>query len=236
MCSVSFLPDPNGGFILTSNRDEAITRQANPPEHFIHKGKQITFPCDAKVMGSWIAADKSRAVCLLNGAYEKHKHNPPYRMSRGIVLIDLLCDSSIFNFYENYDFTDIEPFTSIYADKNPLKLYTLVWDGKYADLNELDASKPYFWSSSTLYDADWRKTRNQWFNQFVNENLESKNLAEDIVEFHRMGGEQNTQFDLVMSRNNGNLRTISITRITSEPVCRMYYLDLLNQQEYNIEC
>jgi uncharacterized protein with NRDE domain len=113
MCSVSYLPNPECGFILTSNRDESIHRQALQPQKYIYRDTEIVFPKDSQVLGSWIACSEHIAVCLLNGAEEAHVHQPPYRKSRGGVLLDLLVEKNIHDFHENYNLIDIEPFLLI---------------------------------------------------------------------------------------------------------------------------
>src|SRR4030095_9832506 len=96
MCTVSFVPLSNSRFILTSNRDETIKRGlASSPQKINRNGTEIICPVDPLASGSWIGvSEKGRVICLLNGAFERHKHRPPYRMSRGIVVLDALTFSS----------------------------------------------------------------------------------------------------------------------------------------------
>ena len=89
MCVLTFLPTINSGYILTNNRDEALARpKAIPPKKYNINGKQIYFPKDAQAGGTWIATSDDLTVCLLNGASENHIHNPPYRQSRGQLILD----------------------------------------------------------------------------------------------------------------------------------------------------
>lgn len=229
MCSVSYLPNSEGGFILTSNRDESIHRQSLSPQKYLYKETEMIFPKDSQVFGSWIACSAHSAVCLLNGAREAHHHQPPYKMSRGVVLLDLLSEKDIHSFREKYYLVDIEPFTVIYVDILNIKLYELVWDGKYADLSELDPTQAYFWSSSTLYNHEWRIRRKKWFMDFIQDQPILK--PQDAFNFHSHAGNGNDEYDLVMSRKGGELRTISITQIIHPKICTMLYRDLLSQKE-----
>ena len=69
MCTVSFLPLDNG-FILTSNRDErALRKPAEFPATYQSNSGTVTFPRDGKAGGTWIAASKTKMICLLNGGF-----------------------------------------------------------------------------------------------------------------------------------------------------------------------
>jgi hypothetical protein len=163
MCTVSFLPLAAKQFILTSNRDEAIKRPSALPfaEYRIHN-KIVYFPKDQKANGTWIAHDlNGLTLCLLNGAFEKHTIKKNYRLSRGLMLLDVYRFSSPNDFIELYDFNDIEPFTLIIIDPIvfPLSLKELRWDGSQTHVKVLDASRPKIWSSATLYTNETRQLR-----------------------------------------------------------------------------
>src|ERR1700747_27089 len=105
MCTVTYLPKTGASFILTSNRDELASRPAAelPKIHTVH-GQKIIFPKDPVSGGTWIGISfKGQMVCLLNGAYEKHISDPPYRKSRGLVALDL------------FKYKNVQAFTSQYG-------------------------------------------------------------------------------------------------------------------------
>ena len=86
MCTVTFIPT-NQGCIITSNRDEKISREkAISPQEYEIDGKKITFPKDPKAGGTWIVHTNNKIVVLLNGAKEKHLAKPFYRKSRGLIV------------------------------------------------------------------------------------------------------------------------------------------------------
>jgi uncharacterized protein with NRDE domain len=90
MCTVSFIATKTG-VIITSNRDEHILRVALPPQKYLYNQKSIIYPKDVTAGGTWYATDGiSKVIVLLNGAAEKHTHNPPYRRSRGLIVLDLI--------------------------------------------------------------------------------------------------------------------------------------------------
>ena len=91
MCTVSFVR-ANDSIIITSNRHENIRRQnAVKPALYESSDKRIIFPKDPRAGGTWFAATDTGVVCvLLNGAFEKHIPVPPYRKSRGLVLLEII--------------------------------------------------------------------------------------------------------------------------------------------------
>ena len=90
MCTVTYIPSNKDSYILTSNRDESPQRaSAEIPKKYKIFDQDIFFPRDPQAGGTWIASsEENYTLCLLNGAFKKHKWNPPYRMSRGLVLLD----------------------------------------------------------------------------------------------------------------------------------------------------
>src|ERR1700676_2677089 len=127
MCTVTFIPSGNN-FFFTSSRDEQTGRPlAVFPKVYEINGYRILFPKDQQAGGSWVTVNElgSTAV-LLNGAIKSHQPEPPYRKSRGLVLLDLISKSSPADAFEEEDFNGIEPFSVIlYDNKN---LYSGKWD------------------------------------------------------------------------------------------------------------
>ena len=105
MCTVTYLPLENDGFILTSNRDESPMRKTIPPKKYLENGVELAYPKDQLAGGTWIGAStKNRLVCLLNGAFKKHERNSYYKMSRGLVVKNILT---------------VTVFTKTFAKSNP---------------------------------------------------------------------------------------------------------------------
>jgi uncharacterized protein with NRDE domain len=79
MCVLTFVPKGEQNFILTNNRDEATARpKAIPPQAYQIGNTDVFMPKDALAGGTWIATSDNFTLCLLNGAFENHKHQPPY--------------------------------------------------------------------------------------------------------------------------------------------------------------
>ncbi len=232
MCTLSFVPTGGNDFVLTCNRDESLARAtALPPQKQIVQHLEVLFPIDPKGKGTWIANSANGfSLCLLNGGFVKHKNNPPYRKSRGLVLLDFFQFNNVNQFVVNYNFNRIEPFTMVIVEyKSSLKLYELVWDGKQAHLSVKDQKLPQIWSSTALYPTHKKKERELWFETWKIENSENLN-AETIKNFHITGGGDDSENKLVMRRSE--VSTVSITQIIRTLASvEMSYQDMLKKTQ-----
>jgi uncharacterized protein with NRDE domain len=212
MCVLTYLPLPDGGFILTHNRDESTARpKAIPPSQYWLNGQSVIYPKDPQAGGTWVATSAAFTLCLLNGAFEKHDHTPHYRQSRGLVILDFFKFNNLSNFLRDYQFADIEPFTLIIIDQfNACELTELRWDGTGVYIDKKDSQQPYIWSSATLYSAEVRHNRQKWFDDWVRQNPGFE--PEQILQFHHTGGNGDVENDLKMNRN-GALLTQCIVQI-----------------------
>jgi hypothetical protein len=230
MCTLTFLPLPEDGFLLTSNRDESPLRmRAHHPEIKIIENRSVIYPMDGKAGGTWIGvANDRRTVCLLNGAFERHAMGSSYRLSRGIVVLDSFKYPDFADFVADYDFEGIEPFT--YVDFLPtggkILIREMRWDGNEVKTADFDAGKPQIWSSAQLYRPEIIKRREEWFGQWINEHPNYS--LEDIRAFHRFGGEGDIYNDIRMNRDN-MVKTVSTTAIeNNRKAVSMVYDDLLD--------
>lgn len=88
MCTVTYISTPKG-FVLTSNRDEIISRSDTVlTEEKSAFGERLFYPKDPLANGTWFAFTPTRLVCLLNGGFTKHKRVLPYRKSRGLIVLE----------------------------------------------------------------------------------------------------------------------------------------------------
>ena len=222
MCTVTYIPTKEG-CIITSNRDEKITRErALPPTEYYIEEKKIIFPKDPKAGGTWIAHSETKIVVLLNGAQEKHIPKSNYRKSRGLVVLELISVENSLQYWESVDLTDIEPFTIILFENN--KLVQLQWNEVEKTEEVIDEKQFHIWSSSTLYFKEIREQRKTWFHYFMQS--KSNPTGEEILHFHQFTESENKDFGLQINRNNV-LKTISITQcqVTQNNI-EMRYLDL----------
>jgi len=223
VCTVSFIPS-NGKFFITSNRDERLSRKtAISPGMVDYNGQKLFFPKDTDAGGSWIVMkENGDAAVLLNGAFINHTAEPPYRLSRGIILLDIISTNKPSVTFAKINLQDIEPFTLILLENK--SLYEFRWDGSEKFYKQLNINMSYIWSSATLYDGFVIKKREQWFASFLNDHPTP--TQRDILNFHRFTGDGDKQNSLLMTRD-GMYTTVSITSIllTKDRGC-IEYLDI----------
>lgn len=231
MCTVTYLPYRKG-FILTHNRDEAPTRSPQRISREQIGNDTLLFPKDLKAGGAWVAAARSgRTACLLNGAFVKHEHQPPYRRSRGLVLLDFFNWPDPGIFFERYVLEGIEPFTLLYF--HPEQVVELRWDGQQRHLKHLLPGQAHFWCSSTLYTAAMQERREQVFQQWLQKHppAKAKRLPSSAYHLHRTGSVGDPENDYIMNRQN-RVRTVSVTQIVFQhDQYKMHYTDLLEGSE-----
>ncbi|MEP6646625.1 MAG: NRDE family protein [Saprospiraceae bacterium] len=222
MCTVTFIPFQGIRF-LTSNRDESPSRQSHglvsthQPDYY-----NIYFPLDPDSGGSWIALSESgRAVCLLNGGFESFVPNPPYRMSRGQVVLNVVRSNDAKKYIEQYDFEGIAPFTFLIDELDSLT--ELVWDGNKKHIREVPDDKPQIWSSATLYPPEVRAWRKSLFEKWISERNSFD--SDSIIHFHQMAN-GDPENDFIMNRND-MIKTLSITNISQrEDSARLVHVQL----------
>ncbi|MGL6267976.1 MAG: NRDE family protein [Chitinophagaceae bacterium] len=232
MCTVSFIRVGEKVF-LASNRDEKHFRSsAIPPAMYEYETGKLLFPKDADAGGTWIAMhENGNAIIFLNGAFISHLPEPPYRLSRGVILLELITHSSPFQQFLQLNLNSIEPFTAVIWEAD--RLFETRWDGKQKHTLELDTKKPHIWSSATLYSEEVISRRKSWFSQWQQQNPEPS--LDDILHFHQFTGDGDSFNDLMMNRN-GQVYTVSITGIElRENSGLMKYIDLKNKLHYTEE-
>jgi hypothetical protein len=232
MCTVSFIPIKNG-VILTSNRDEHISRGiAQYPEFYMLNGRKLAFPKDAKAGGTWfISNEKGDTGVLLNGAFEKHIPVPRYRKSRGLVLPELFQEASSFEAMKQYDFSGIENFTIILWEQQ--KLREIKWDGKKLKAKNYNPRQAHIWSSVTLYDNDMINERHGWFHNWIAS--QTYISQQNILDFHSNTQSENKEFGLRISRNN-KISTTSITSLCIQnQKAHFYHKDYIQHIESTLE-
>ena len=230
MCTVTYIPTKDNIY-LTSNRDEKSWRTdaLTPAVYHFESGKMI-FPKDGDAGGTWIAAhENGNIVIFLNGGLKAHKPTPPYRKSRGLVLLSILDHHAPYNCFLDINLNGIEPFTAIIRDNGAL--FECRWDGSEKHHQKTDPQIPHIWSSVTLYDDEIREKRKKWFEDWIATN--NAPSGNDILHFHQFTGDGDAHNDLMMNRD-GKVFTVSITSIEiSDSGINMNYVDLKNEQLYS---
>lgn len=213
MCVVTLLPLP-GGFVLTANRDEHTSRPAAlSPQIYTVNQHRLVYPKDPQGGGTWLAALVNTTVCLLNGAFENHPHQPPYKKSRGLVVLDFFNYQTARQFADEYDFSDIEPFTMVVINHAPelLTVHELRWNGQQVYLRNMPANVPHIWSSVTLYTMPMAELRKTWLAQFLDQHPHY--TADNLFAFHQTAGDGDPSHDFVMKRPTQGVQTVSISQV-----------------------
>jgi len=231
MCTVTFIPVKDKYFITSKRDEKKLRRPALPPKAYSQGDTSIVYPKDADAGGTWIAMhENGNAVVLLNGGFLAHIPAPPYKKSRGIVLLEIISHTSPLAQFEQTDLSGIEPFTIVLLNNN---LYECRWDGKEKHSKQLDKTKPHMWSSVTLYDANVIQKREQWFREWLLKNPVPS--MQDIMDFHLFAGDGDHHNDLRMNRN-GIMLTLSTTGLElNNEMAIMSYHDLQNNKRYKQE-
>lgn len=225
MCSVSFVPIQDG-FVLTSNRDEKIYRPTMEPKMYFENGKKLLYPKDEQAGGTWIIAkEDGTCIVLLNGAFVNHQKKEHYLKSRGVILKDIINDEDPIFYFSEINLKEIEPFTLIIFYNS--KLTEVKWDGTKKHIIPKSILEPHFWSSATLYNQNQQQIRNEWFQNFHKE--KSTITADNILSFHSHTHTENTEFGLVINRED-QTKTVSITQvILKNNRLEMTYLDRIKE-------
>jgi hypothetical protein len=225
MCTVTYFKRKNG-LVLTSSRDEKAERAlATTVSTEQWGGFDLIYPIDPKGLGTWLCyRSDQKALVLLNGGYEKHFPIPPYRMSRGLIVLELIKTIDFIEAWRVIDLNNIEPFTIIAVWNE--QLIKVLWDGQTKHLQNLSSDKPHIWSSVTLYDAETRMLREKWYTDFLSE-LEMTPSSSDLLTFHRTAGKGDLHNGLRISREDLML-TKNITQIEmTNAHTTMHHSDLM---------
>jgi hypothetical protein len=229
MCTVTFIPSGDNIYI-TSNRDEKHWRSnALSPAVYPFTSGNLLFPKDGDAGGTWIAAhENGNAIVFLNGGFIRHTPQPPYRKSRGLILLDLLDTPNPVLDFKTLSLQQIEPFTAVMW--NAGQLFECRWDGQQKHTAGLAVTQPHIWSSATLYDEAVVDKRKSWFQKWLRQHKQP--LPEDILHFHQFTGDGDTHNDLRMNRN-GQVFTVSVTLLAlTDEMTQMRYLDLKNNTAF----
>lgn len=230
MCTVSFFQNEEG-VIITSNRDENLSRSAAlAPHTYDVAGQRLSFPKDTQHQGTWFCVNNhSKDVgVLLNGAATKHVSQPPYRRSRGLVVLDLFSQQQLVQAWHGIDLDQIEPFTLVvFANAT---LYQWQWNGSNKTTHVLPTNQAHIWSSATLYSPEVRQMRQQWFSDFVH-TTPPPITASKVLHFHTHTQAHNRENGLLMQRQSHNISTQSVTQyVAKNDQAHLTHLNVLNNE------
>jgi hypothetical protein len=224
MCTLTYIKTEKG-FILTANRDESPLRNARSLTEYCNgAGDRFFIAAEPVHGGTNMAVGEHRISVLLNGAYDHHLHDPPYRKSRGLVLLDTLNLEGLDEVRPNM-LEGVEPFTLVNLAG---QIEVLRWDGRGVNSDNYDPDRSFVIASAQLYDRSARAKRERWFSNL----LRKRGLGPaEAFEFHLRGGEGDPENDMVINRS-GTVRTVSITQVVEdEGERRLRHLNLIDGKE-----
>jgi len=224
MCTVVFIPKGNRYF-FASLRDESPSRpKAVIPDIYKEGNAIILSPIDAMAGGTWLGVTASGSVIiLLNGGFEKHERKTSYRISRGLILAELLATNLPIKNWNLMDMQGVEPYTLVVWNEG--NLFQLVWDGENKHSVILKANLPYIWSSATLYDSQARTCRSELFQQWIAMSTPVSSVS--LLNFFKSFTESQNGF--LMNRNE-QTKTLSYTfiELQIDDSAEMQYHDFLS--------
>jgi uncharacterized protein with NRDE domain len=216
MCFVSYVPVGRHA-IITHNRDESASRDATAVamtsyDDDVWGVTKLLYPQDAKhENGTWICCNnRGTTLALLNGAAKRHERHPPYKLSRGLLLVNMLREDQPVETIERLDLSGVEPFTVVARYRE--ELFEIRWDGSNKQITKKDPNAVHCWSSSTLYDENETAKRETWFRAGFEQLIKPE--ADAIRAIHLLGGSGDLQNGLVMNRNHV-VQTLSVTTVLS---------------------
>ncbi|MCB2219088.1 MAG: NRDE family protein [Bacteroidetes bacterium] len=223
---LTYIPQENGKFLLTQNRDESIMRPIAAPPIKRQLGEIVAvYPVDPQGTGTWIGVSSDgRAAGLLNGGSRKHKHQPPYRHSRGLIIPAYFKHPDIESFFNTFNFDDLEPFTLVVVENG--KVFEIIKEEQSIDIIEHNASLPLIRFSFPLYPADSIEDRSMKFYRWYYQQKQIS--ATDIFQIH-----QQNRYELynIPKHDTGQhiLKTVSITQVKFDGIRYvMNYYDAVN--------
>lgn len=226
MCTLTLAPIGTKQ-VITINRDEAPERRADDPVIRERSGKQLWLAPEPVSGSSNVVFDiiNHRLAVLLNGAFESHEHKPPYRVSRGVVILDSFDYDSLGAMKRLYDFTGIEPFTLLCFQEG--KMEEMRWDGAKVHCSEPKVDKPAIWSSAKLYPAEVIRNREEAFANWLNRN--QRIYAQQLFDMHQREGDDSRGPGFRMNYKDF-VKTVSITQFTfTGNRVALRYLDLMRR-------
>jgi len=166
MCTVLFIPKGDKYFFASLRDENPLRPRATAPDFKLMGNTNVLSPTDALAGGTWLGiTETGKVIILLNGAFEKHERKANYTKSRGFIVAELLASNSPIADWDLFEMKAVEPFTLVVWCEGDL--FELVWDGEIKHSTRLEATQPYIWSSSTLYNGDAKAHRKSLYQNWL---------------------------------------------------------------------
>jgi len=132
MCTASWLPGTDGYF-LCFNRDESRSRlPGRPPAPWTVNGLQVVAPSDGNHGGTWIGVNEAGLTVAVANRYQVTRPPlPADRISRGLLVMELLGQSSLGDLERALSDRQLEPYEpfTIVGLEHGAPAHLWGWDG-----------------------------------------------------------------------------------------------------------
>lgn len=222
MCTLTYLPLIQGGYILTQSRDESPDRipATFPTRQILFEG-ELVYPRDPQGGGTWMALHSGgRAACIVNGAHLPHKRKSKYKHSRGLIPLQYFEFINPNDFEKNYNCEGLEPFSLFTFENDSIHRFT--WDEKTLSHETFDPEIEHIWQSAPLYSPEQQRIRSEWFMNWVREN--PKPTHKSIWEWHLSEGIDQPEIAIRMNREV--VKTVVISQVRIDKGERITFHDL----------
>jgi hypothetical protein len=211
VCTLSWAPAGDGYRILF-NRDERYARAAaQPPLARCHRGVRVLAPTDGDFGGTWIGVNEAGVAAALLNRYHDGPTDPPRsRVSRGLLVADLLDAGSAAELIERIGDRDLAPYQPFtIAAFGPAESVRLAdWDGRHLEGSQ--ATAPGLLRTSSGRDqATAERVRAEAFRRLVPPGREADPAW--LRRFHRSHQPERGPFSVCMHRDEA--ATQSMTEI-----------------------
>jgi hypothetical protein len=210
MCTISFLPKPQG-FYLAMNRDEKLDRfSALPPKIADLGGRRAVFPREP-TGGTWISANDA-GVCLALINWHRIEREPKHdTISRGEVVRDLAGKSSaeeIANEVMKLPLRKLRPFRLIAIVPSEKIVTELRWNLEWMTIRN------HRWQLQHWFSSGLDERRAERERQHVCDAAHNQRSARNLRwlrQLHRSHGPRRGPFSICMHRPDAS--TVSYTEV-----------------------
>ena len=232
MCTLTFYPK-GPQWLVTFNRDERKERPAaQPPQVYDSPQGQLWYPRDPQGGGTWFAVNitQNRISCLMNGGYVRHVPQPPYRRSRGLIVLEALTQPDLETWMQGFEGEGMEPFTLMNLDYAHQRVEEYRWTGKVGVLTRHSARVPQIWASATLYEGRGLAWRRMAYQNLLAQHPEL--TPEQVWNFHLQPTHTLEGEGVCLQTPHGGTVSVTQAQISSSSL-QLRYQDLLGNETHN---
>jgi hypothetical protein len=229
MCTVAFVPLPEGGYLLGHNRDERPARAPGQPPRLLEGARcRALAPRDPDAGGTWITVNAAGVtVCVLNAAEGNPRRLPAEPRSRGLIVRDLACVGGVDGARlwleearEVLAWTRAFHLVAVEPARRPsghARVARFRWDGQEADWEASDG--PALFVSSLLQPAQVERERSaRWHARTEEGPLDAAALAAFLATHEPARG----PLSVCMHREGAGTVSRTLVEVTAEAAVMRY--------------